>query len=252
MAAMVWACRAFSASRWRARSVTRSRWVWKSRSIPGPYGSAPAPKRSVTEAEMAGAGQRVGEGRQLPLHRRNAVPRLAQPPFGLAHGIFRAQPGEVESGAPFLHLLFRNGFPVERGGGGIEALGRVGAGLPGDRPGRAGPVRPDAGPAYRMPCVSSAPLAAWRSLAVASRPASVLAASCRRAISALARFAASDKSRSAASSRARALPPASSSCWAGAEGWASLTANRAGAGYAACLMPQTSCHAWKARVRSAR
>jgi hypothetical protein len=28
--------------------------------------------------------------------------------------------------------------------------------------------------------------------------------------------------------------------------------DRAGAGYAACLMPQTSCHAWKARVRSAR
>jgi hypothetical protein len=27
---------------------------------------------------------------------------------------------------------------------------------------------------------------------------------------------------------------------------------RAGLGYAACVMPQTSCHAWKARVRSAR
>ena len=78
---------------------------------------------------MAGAGKSVGEGRQLPLHRRNAVPRLAQPPFGLAHGIFRAQPGEIERGAPFLHFLFSNGFPVVCGGGGIEALGRVGAGL---------------------------------------------------------------------------------------------------------------------------
>ena len=48
------------------------------------------------------------------------------------------------------------------------------------------------------------------------------------------------------------LTPASSTCWAGAESWTSLTENRAGAGYAACLMPQTSCHASKARVRSAR
>jgi hypothetical protein len=36
------------------------------------------------------------------------------------------------------------------------------------------------------------------------------------------------------------------------ESWASLTAHRAGAGYAASLMPQTSCHASKARARSAR
>ncbi|MCW2239004.1 hypothetical protein M2351_003634 [Azospirillum canadense] len=45
---------------------------------------------------------------------------------------------------------------------------------------------------------------------------------------------------------------ASSSCWAGAEDWASLTANRTDAGYAACLMPQTSCHVSTARTRSAR
>ena len=45
---------------------------------------------------------------------------------------------------------------------------------------------------------------------------------------------------------------ASSSCWAGAEGWASLTAHRASGGYAASLMPQTSCHESKARARSAR
>jgi hypothetical protein len=48
------------------------------------------------------------------------------------------------------------------------------------------------------------------------------------------------------------LTKASSSCWARAEGWASLTTNRAGLGYAACLMPQTSCQASKARARSAR
>jgi hypothetical protein len=30
-----------------------------------------------------------------------------------------------------------------------------------------------------------------------------------------------------------------------AEGWASLPVNRAGSGYAACVMPQTSCHASK-------
>ena len=35
-------------------------------------------------------------------------------------------------------------------------------------------------------------------------------------------------------------------------GLASLTANRGAVGYAASLMPQTSCHAWKARARSAR
>jgi MFS superfamily sulfate permease-like transporter len=51
---------------------------------------------------------------------------------------------------------------------------------------------------------------------------------------------------------AKALPSASSTCWAVAEGCTSLAANRGAAGYAACLMPQTSCHAWKARVRSAR
>jgi hypothetical protein len=52
----------------------------------------------------------------------------------------------------------------------------------------------------------------------------------------------------------QALPPywAPSSCWARAESWTRLTANRAGSGYAACVMPQTSCHASKARVRSAR
>src|SRR6187455_2138208 len=43
-----------------------------------------------------------------------------------------------------------------------------------------------------------------------------------------------------------------STCWAGAESWTSLPANRGAAGYAACLMPQMSCHAWKARVRLAR
>jgi class 3 adenylate cyclase len=47
-------------------------------------------------------------------------------------------------------------------------------------------------------------------------------------------------------------PEASSTCWARAEGWTSLPANRGAVGYAACLMPQTSCHAWKARARSAR
>jgi hypothetical protein len=31
-----------------------------------------------------------------------------------------------------------------------------------------------------------------------------------------------------------------------------LDGERASGAYAACLMPQTSCHAWKARVRSAR
>jgi hypothetical protein len=31
-----------------------------------------------------------------------------------------------------------------------------------------------------------------------------------------------------------------------------LDGAKAGLGYAACVMPQTSCHAWKARVRSAR
>jgi hypothetical protein len=31
-----------------------------------------------------------------------------------------------------------------------------------------------------------------------------------------------------------------------------LDGAKAGLVYAACLMPQTSCHAWKARVRSAR
>ena len=43
-----------------------------------------------------------------------------------------------------------------------------------------------------------------------------------------------------------------STCWERAESWTSLPANRGAAGYAACLIPQTSCHAWKARVRSAR
>src|SRR5512132_2034515 len=32
---------------------------------------------------------------------------------------------------------------------------------------------------------------------------------------------------------------ASSSCWAGAEDWTSLPANRGAVGYAACSMPQT-------------
>ena len=49
----------------------------------------------------------------------------------------------------------------------------------------------------------------------------------------------------------RPLRPASSSCWAGAEGWTRLTANRSGAGYAASWMPPTSCHASKAWARSA-
>src|SRR3954466_9015798 len=49
-----------------------------------------------------------------------------------------------------------------------------------------------------------------------------------------------------------ATEAASSSCWAGAESWANLTANGVGGVYAASVMPQTSCHAWKARVRSAR
>jgi hypothetical protein len=40
-----------------------------------------------------------------------------------------------------------------------------------------------------------------------------------------------------------AVDLASSSCWAGAESWTSLMANRDAAGYAACSMPQTSCHA---------
>ena len=31
-----------------------------------------------------------------------------------------------------------------------------------------------------------------------------------------------------------------------------LDGERAGGGYAASVMPQTSCHAWKARVRSVR
>ena len=35
-------------------------------------------------------------------------------------------------------------------------------------------------------------------------------------------------------------------------GLGELAGGRAGSGYAACVMPQTSCHAWKARVRSAR
>ena len=48
------------------------------------------------------------------------------------------------------------------------------------------------------------------------------------------------------------LAGASSSCWAGAEGWASLTVNGLVGVYAASVMPQTSCHAWKARARSAR
>jgi hypothetical protein len=45
-----------------------------------------------------------------------------------------------------------------------------------------------------------------------------------------------------------ATETASSNCWAGAESWASLTANGVGGVYAASLMPQTSCHAWNARV----
>jgi molybdate transport repressor ModE-like protein len=48
------------------------------------------------------------------------------------------------------------------------------------------------------------------------------------------------------------LGEASSSCWARAESWVRLPVNRGAAGYAACGMPQTSCHAWKVRVRSAR
>ncbi len=35
-----------------------------------------------------------------------------------------------------------------------------------------------------------------------------------------------------------------------ADSWASLTAIMGAADYAACSMPQTSCHAWKARVCS--
>ncbi len=48
------------------------------------------------------------------------------------------------------------------------------------------------------------------------------------------------------------LGKASSTCWARAEDWASLPAHRGAAGYAAALMPQTSCHASKARARLAR
>jgi DHA2 family lincomycin resistance protein-like MFS transporter len=48
------------------------------------------------------------------------------------------------------------------------------------------------------------------------------------------------------------LQQASSTCWARAEDWASLPAHRGAAGYAAALMPQTSCHASKARARLAR
>src|SRR5690242_18363814 len=48
------------------------------------------------------------------------------------------------------------------------------------------------------------------------------------------------------------LGRASSSCWARSESWTCLRAHRGAAGYAACSMPQTWCHAWKARARSAR
>src|SRR4051812_22985488 len=39
-----------------------------------------------------------------------------------------------------------------------------------------------------------------------------------------------------------------SSCWVGVEDWTSLPANRGAVGNAACVMPQNSCHAWKALV----
>src|SRR5689334_6812466 len=45
---------------------------------------------------------------------------------------------------------------------------------------------------------------------------------------------------------------APSTCWARDESWASWTANRDDAGYAATLMLQTSCHASKAWARAAR
>src|SRR3954468_21673373 len=48
------------------------------------------------------------------------------------------------------------------------------------------------------------------------------------------------------------LPGAPSTCWARDKSWASLTANRGDADYAATLMPQTSCHASTAWARAAR